>query len=120
MAAEHYRSAESDIPANPVFGRYADITLTSPVSLLVEFLDESGNPVLTAVLVDSDKLPIPGLAQNIRFGVRGQRERSPAYPLPTHEGEIKDFVVNVTGQRNFGITQAFGAPPDITYQISVK
>jgi hypothetical protein len=107
-------------PANPVFGRYANITLTTPVPLLVEFLDESGKPVLTAVLEDSAKVPIPGLAQKIRFGVRGQRERSPAYPLPTQEGEIKDFDVKVTGQRNFGITQAFGAPPEITYQISVK
>jgi hypothetical protein len=106
------------VPANPVFGRYADITLTTPVPLHVEFLDASGNPVLTAVLEHSAKLPIPGFAQKIRFSV--QNEQSPTYALPTNEGEIKPFVVNVTGQRTFGINQAFGAPPDITYQMSVK
>jgi hypothetical protein len=94
------------------------VNLQSPVPVNVEFFDEHGNSVLTAVLSGSGQIPVPGLAQQIQFVV--QNARSPVYPLPSNTGNSKTFDVNVTGNRQFGFAQALGAPPGINFQISVK
>jgi hypothetical protein len=102
----------------PVFGRTVNLNLQSPVPVNVKFLDEHGNNVLTAVLSRSGEIPVPGLAREIQFVVRSTISR--VYPLPSSVGESKTFAVDVRGDRNFGFSQAWGAPPDITFQISVK
>jgi len=103
---------------NPIFGRTVAITLQSPIPVNVEFLDEHGNSVINAVISRSGEIPVPGLAQEIQF-VAGNT-KSPVYPLPSVAGVPKAFTVDVTGNRSFGFQQAFGAPPDVNFQISVK
>ena len=103
---------------SPVFGRILNVNLASPVPINVQFLDDRENPVLTAILEQSGQIPVPGLAQKVRFVVRDAL--SAAYPLPSGPGESKTLNVNVTGDRRFGFQQAWGAPPDVTFRISVN
>jgi len=113
------RPADPDsATGTPVFGRTVNLNLQSPVPVNVKFLDEHGNNVLTAVLSRPGEIPVPGLAREIQFVVRSTI--SAVYPLPSSVGESKTFAVDVRGDRNFGFSQAWGAPPDITFQISVK
>jgi type II secretory pathway pseudopilin PulG len=105
--------------ASPVFGRYLDIALQTPVPINAEFLAAGGQTVLTAVLQDSTtRVPIPGLAQKIRFNLRGTE--SSVYSLPEKTGESAKFSVTVKGQRSFGIQQAWGAAPETTFKFNVQ
>jgi hypothetical protein len=108
----------SEPPAAPASEPSININLQSPIPVIVHFLGERGNDVLSAfVRGNSEQITIPPLAKSIRF--QAGDNQSTAYPLP--EGQSKTFTVTVTGQRKFGFNQSFlNQPPSISYDIAIR
>jgi len=119
ITTAYAQKAESsgESAAAPVSGRVVEVNLQSPSPVNAEFLDGHGNSVLALVLSRSGQIPVPDSADKIQFFVEGAR--SAVYSLPVHSGGRKAFDVNITAERIFGFTQAWGAPPTINYRISV-